>query len=93
MVALQGANSRMKKHCEVSMLTSMFGLNPDRMRQVIAATSARRHTEVPNQAPDGLGDAFAGDPSKPRQWRAFVQNLSGQASDLAQVVPPIFGCG
>ena len=56
------------------------------MRQAIVATFARRNTVIPKQVLDGLGDAFAGDPAKQWQWRAFVQNLSGQAPDLAQVV-------
>lgn len=86
MVALGRANSRMKDYYDVWMLTSTFDLDPDRMRQAITATFARRNTAVPNQVPDGLGDAFADDPAKQRQWRAFVQNLSGQAPDLAQVV-------
>lgn len=86
MVALGRTNSRMKDYYDVWMLTSTFDLDPDRMRQAITATFARRNTAVPNQVPDGLGDAFADDPAKQRQWRAFVQNLSGQAPDLAQVV-------
>lgn len=67
-------------------MTSTFDLDPERTRQAIAATFACRSTVIPNQVPDGLGDAFAGAPAKLRQWRAFVQNLSGQAPDLAQLV-------
>ncbi|MEZ5644076.1 MAG: hypothetical protein R3E94_19795 [Burkholderiaceae bacterium] len=72
MVALGRVNSHVKDYDDVWMLTSTFDLNPDRMRQPIAVTSPRRQTAIPNQVPDGLGDAFAGDPSKLRQWHAFV---------------------
>jgi predicted nucleotidyltransferase component of viral defense system len=66
MVALGRANSRMKDYYDVWMLTSTFYLDPDRMRQAIAATFARRNTVIPNQVPDGLSDAFASDPAKQR---------------------------
>lgn len=86
MVVMGRANSRMKDYYDVWMLTSTLDLDPDRMRQAITSTFARRNTVIPTQVPDGLSDAFADDPAKQRQWRAFVQNLSGQAPELAQVV-------
>lgn len=86
MVALGRANSRMKDYYDVWMLTSMFDLDPGRMRQAITATFARRHTAIPNQVPDGLGDAFAGDPTKQRQWTAFVRDLTGPVPQLDRVV-------
>lgn len=85
MVALGRADSRVKDYCDVWTLTSTFDLNPDRMRRAIAATSARRHSAIPNQVPEVLGDSFADDPAKLWQWHAFVQNLWG-APDLTQVV-------
>ncbi len=51
-------------------------LKPERMRRAIAATFARRNTQVPSATPDGLSDAFADDPGKQRQWEAFARNLS-----------------
>lgn len=68
------------------MLTSTFGLDPERMRQAISATFARRNTAIPNQVPDGLSDAFAGDLAKQRQWNAFVRNLTGPVPHLDRVV-------
>jgi predicted nucleotidyltransferase component of viral defense system len=86
MVALGRANSRMKDYYDVWMLTSTFDLDPDRMRQAITSTFARRNTVIPNQVPDGLSDAFAGDLAKQRQWNAFVRNLTGPVPQLDRVV-------
>jgi len=86
MVALGRANSRMKDYYDVWMLTSTFDLDPDRMRQAITSTFARRNTVIPNQVPDGLSDAFAGDLAKQRQWNAFVRNLTGPVPQLDRVI-------
>jgi predicted nucleotidyltransferase component of viral defense system len=86
MVALGRANSRMKDYYDVWMLTSAFDLEPERMRQAITATFARRNTVVPEQVPDGLSDAFAADPAKQRQWLAFVRDLSGSVPGLDQII-------
>jgi predicted nucleotidyltransferase component of viral defense system len=86
MVALGRANSRMKDYYDVWMLTSTFDLDPERMRQALAATFVRRNTGIPNQVPDGLSDAFADDPAKRRQWNAFVRDLTGPVQQLDQVV-------
>lgn len=86
MVALGRANSRMKDYYDVWMLTSTFDLDPERMRQAIAATFSRRNTVVPNQVPDGLSAAFADDPVKQRQWNAFVRDLTGAVPPLDRVV-------
>jgi predicted nucleotidyltransferase component of viral defense system len=86
MVVLGRANSRMKDYYDVWMLTSTFDLEPERMRRAIAATFARRKTEVPASVPDGLSDDFSADAGKQRQWDAFVRTLSGQVPELGQVV-------
>lgn len=86
MVALGRANSRMKDYYDVWMLTSTFHLDPDRLRQAINATFSRRNTVIPRQVPDGLSDAFAGDPAKQRQWNAFARDLTGAVPPLDRVV-------
>ena len=67
MVVLGRANSRMKDDYDVWMLLSSFTVEPQRLRQAIAATFARRNTEIPASVPDGLSDEFAGDVGKQRQ--------------------------
>jgi predicted nucleotidyltransferase component of viral defense system len=86
MVALGRANSRMKDYYDVWMLTSAFELEPERMRQAIAATFSRRNTGIPATIPDGLSEAFSADPGKQRQWNAFARNLSGSVPDLGLIV-------
>ena len=86
MVALGRANSRMKDYYDVWMLTSAFGIEPERLRRAIVATFARRSTMIPAEVPDGLSDAFATDPGKQRQWDAFARNLSGSVPEFGLVV-------
>jgi predicted nucleotidyltransferase component of viral defense system len=86
MVVLGRANSRMKDYYDVWMLTSTFEIEPERLRQAIAATFARRKTEIPSAVPDGLSDDFCADAGKQRQWAAFARNLSGQVPELGRVV-------
>ena len=86
MVVLGRANSRMKDYYDVWMLTSAFELDPERLRRAIAATFARRNTEIPAAVPDGLSDAFSADAGKRRQWDAFARTLSGQVPNLDRVV-------
>ena len=75
-----------QNYYDVWMLTSTFDLDLERMRQAISATFARRDTVIPTQVPDGLSDAFAGDPGKQRQWNAFVGTLTGPVPQLDRVV-------
>ncbi len=86
MVVLGRANSRMKDYYDVWMLLNAFDLEPERLRQAIVATFARRGTLIPADAPDGLSDAFASDAGKLRQWDAFARNLSGSTPGLGFVV-------
>lgn len=86
MVILGRANSRMKDYYDVWMLTNAVELEPERLRRAIAATFARRSTEMPSGVPDGLSDGFATDLGKQRQWDAFARSLSGEAPLLRDVV-------
>lgn len=86
MVVLGRANSRMKDYYDVWMLTSTFDIEPERLQRAIAATFARRKTEIPGSVPDGLSDDFYADAGKQRQWDAFARNLSGQVPELGRVV-------
>ena len=86
MVVLGRANSRMKDYYDVWMLLNAFDLEPERLRQAIVATFARRGTLIPADAPDGLSDAFASDAGKLRQWDAFARNLSGSTPGLGFIV-------
>jgi len=86
MVVLGRANSRMKDYYDIWMLMNAFKFEPERIRLAIAATFARRNTEIPVSVPDGLSDGFSADAGKQRQWDAFARTLSGQVPELDRVV-------
>ncbi|NJO14165.1 MAG: nucleotidyl transferase AbiEii/AbiGii toxin family protein, partial [Rhizobiales bacterium] len=56
------------------------------LAKAIAATFARRKTGIPEQPPDALTPAFAGDPAKQQQWTAFLQGIETDLLPLADVV-------
>jgi len=86
MVALGRANSRMKDFYDIWILTKTFDFSSDRLARAIAATFARRQTELPADMPDALTQEFAEDPLKQRQWTAFIASLDGAPDLLKQVV-------
>ncbi|MBE7184318.1 MAG: nucleotidyl transferase AbiEii/AbiGii toxin family protein [Methylobacterium mesophilicum] len=86
MVALGRANSRMKDIFDVWSLFNAHEIDPVRMADALAATFARRNTLLPDVTPDGLTPAFGEDPSKIRQWRAFVDGLGSEPPPLVEVL-------
>jgi hypothetical protein len=81
MVKLGMANSRMKDYYDVWYLATHRQFDPERLRQAVRATFARRGTEVPSKTPDGLSDEFAADPERERMWQAFLDRASVPAAD------------
>jgi hypothetical protein len=86
MVALGRVNSRMKDFYDIWILSRSFSFDNDRLPRAIAATFARRGTTIPREPPDALTQAFAGDPEKQRQWRAFVGDVAQDPGDLVNVI-------
>jgi hypothetical protein len=91
MVALGRANSRMKDFYDIWLLSQTFSFADDRLARAIAATFARRGTEVPTNLPDALTPAFAGDEQKQRQWNAFLENVVLRPGSLADVITSVAG--
>jgi predicted nucleotidyltransferase component of viral defense system len=85
MVALGRANSRMKDFYDIWILSRTFAFDDDRLARAIAATFARRGTEIPNEAPAALTPAFAGDDQKRAQWQAFVADVTIDPGSLENV--------
>jgi hypothetical protein len=85
-VALGLANTRLKDFYDIWILAQTYAFKDDRLARAIAATFARRKTEIPAERPDGLTSAFAGDPTKRQQWAAFVEEVAGNPGPLADVV-------
>jgi len=86
MVMLGRANSRMKDYYDIWVLSRTHEFGGDRLARAIAATFARRQTEIPVEPPDGLTVAFAGDPVKLRQWDAFAIDIATQPDSLSEVI-------
>jgi hypothetical protein len=86
MVMLGRANSRMKDYYDIWILSRDHKFADDRLARAIAATFARRRTEIPVEPPDALSVAFAADPLKLRQWDAFAVDITIQPDSLARVI-------
>ena len=86
MVLLGRANSRMKDFYDIWLLSQTTQFQGDGLPRAIAATFARRKTEVPTELPDALTSAFAEDPTKVQQWNSFVADVAFQPGTLADVV-------
>src|SRR5580692_10052450 len=71
MVMLGRANSRMKDLYDIWVLSRTYEFTDDNLARAIAATFARRETEIPSTLPDALTQAFAEDPAKVQQWNSF----------------------
>lgn len=85
MVALGRANSRMKDFYDIWILSRSFPFDDDRLARAIAATFARRGTEIPQDLPDAFSPAFAADGQKQKQWRVFVEGVALSPGELADV--------
>jgi predicted nucleotidyltransferase component of viral defense system len=86
MVMLGRANSRMKDFYDIWILAQSHEFEGDRLARAIAATFARRKTEIPSERPDGLTLAFAEDQSKQRQWAGFLADAAVTPGTLAEVI-------
>jgi len=86
MVMLARANSRMKDYYDIWVLSRSYEFNDDALTRAIAATFARRKTDIPVERPDGLTAAFAEDPDKKEQWAAFVKEVVISPGSLTIVV-------
>ena len=86
MVAFGLANSRLKDFYDFWILAQTCDFKDGRLAQAIAATFARRKTEIPTERPDGLTLAFASDPTKQQQWNGFVEEVAVNPGPLVDVV-------
>jgi hypothetical protein len=71
MVELGEANSRMKDYFDIAELARIRGFDGEILSRAIASTFERRRTEIP-PAQAALTSRFGREPSKQRQWGAFI---------------------
>lgn len=77
------ANSRMKDYYDIWYISRHSNIDGAILSKSISATFKRRKTELPESLPEGLGDGFASDNAKQRQWTAFLKkNKPGEICEL-----------
>lgn len=86
MATLGLTNSRMKDFYDVWVLSKTYEFDSDRLVPAIAATFARRGTDVPDTLPDAFTPEFFRNASKLQQWSALVRDLSAEIPSLEIVV-------
>ena len=86
MVVLGLRNSRMKDYFDLRALAREAAVGSVPLAAAIAATFARRRTEVPAGIPPGLSDEFANDPASATQWRAFLARNRIDGPAFADVI-------
>lgn len=79
-------NSRMKDYFDLWILLREDELDGAELRRAIKATFTRRKTPLPTSLPIGLGNAFAKDAGKQRQWMAFLKKNQLASLPLEEVV-------
>jgi len=88
----QYAIERFPYRLSKSRLADRFVLKGAMLFRVWAAAFRRRSTVVPEHAPTGLSDEFAGDPIAQRRWTEFLHRLRIQDApeDLGEVVKTVW---
>jgi predicted nucleotidyltransferase component of viral defense system len=91
MVVLGTANSRMKDFFDLATIARYCTVDGALLRNAIAATFARRRSDLPQGNPVALSGPFAAAPEKQTQWNAFVDRsrLPDEPSGLPGVVEVI----
>lgn len=65
-------NTRMKDFFDVWALSREFAFEGAALAEAIGATFDRRGTPIPESTPAAFTPAFAADPTKAKQWKAFL---------------------
>jgi predicted nucleotidyltransferase component of viral defense system len=91
MVVLGSMNSRVRDFFDIHALAMRQVFDGGELARAVAATFARRGTELPAQPPIALTRAFAEAEGKEAQWAAFLRRnrLTLPAADLAAVIRDI----
>lgn len=91
LVSLGVANSRMKDFFDLWAISRTFSFEGLILTKAIRATFERRGTVLPDETPFGLSEAFAADPNKQAQWRAFLRRteIAMAPEPLSALIPAI----
>jgi len=86
LVKLGRANSRVKDFYDIWLLSREYNFEGDTLARAIAATFARRKTEIPSERPFALTSEFAADTAKQQLWTSFAQTVGAELPPLGEVV-------
>jgi predicted nucleotidyltransferase component of viral defense system len=85
-VKLGRANSRVKDFYDIWMLSREYQFEGGALARAIAATFARRKTDIPTKPPVGLTKTFAEDPTKQQLWQSFGNAIGAELPPLGAVI-------
>ncbi len=88
MIKLGELNSRMKDFHDIFVLSKTFSFDGNTLVKAIKATFERRGTQIPKDMPLALGDEFANNADKNKQWKAFIKrnSLDSIGYDFPQLI-------
>lgn len=75
MIELGLLNTRMKDYFDIHALAHAFTFDGADLASAIGATFERRRTALPTDIPIGLSEEYGADPTKERQWAAFLRRI------------------
>ena len=68
----------------------LLDVSDDELDAAIAATFARRGTEIPIDRPPGLSEEMAQDGTKQGQWAAYAESIDLEKVSLEEVIETIW---
>lgn len=88
MVALGGANSRLKDFADIYVMAKQFSFESAVLVCALQATFKQRQTPLPEDIPLALTDAFASSADKQIQWQGFLKRNrnTGLPSEFPEVI-------
>lgn len=89
-VVLGEANGRMKDFYDLWAIPDAMEIDQGRLANSIRATFERRETDIPDDRPAGLSEAFYNDASRQRQWAAYAESIDLEGVTLHDVVEKVW---
>lgn len=89
-VALGLINGRMKDFYDLWAIPRSVHVSVEELAEAVRATFQRRQTPVPADRPTGLSGAFAEQPGKADQWRAFSTSTALEGKSLTETLDEIW---
>lgn len=90
LITLGLLNSRLKDYYDIALLARLYAFDGEELFESLLATFRHRGTLIEAE-PAGLTEAYARDPARATQWRAFVRRsrFASEPDDLAVLVSEV----